>query len=244
MKIIKALDYNDMSIKAANIISEQIKIKANSVLGLATGSSPLQIYKHLIDWYKKGELDFSQITSFNLDEYYGLSKENRQSYHYYMYDNLFNHININNQNVHIPDGDNKNAEQECLNYEKAILDVGGIDLQLLGCGHNGHIGFNEPSDIFYPSTHLVKLADSTIQANKRFFESEDEVPKYSYTMGIKTIMHAKKIIMIVSGESKKEIVKRAFFEPITPQVPASVLQLHRNFTLIVDKAAFSLCENI
>ncbi len=242
MKIIKTTDYNDMSRKAAHIISAQIIYKPNSVIGLATGSSPLQTYNYLIDWYKKGDLDFSKVTTFNLDEYYGLTKLNKQSYYYFMQDKLFNHININPDNVHIPDGTNQNVEQECLKYEKAILDAGGIDLQLLGCGHNGHIGFNEPSDVFNTDTHLVNLTESTIQANKRFFESEDDVPRKSYTMGIKTIMNAQKILMIVSGESKKEIVKKAFFGPVTPMVPASILQLHRDFTLVVDEDAFSLCE--
>lgn len=242
MKIIKTTDYNDMSRKAAHIISAQIIYKPNSVIGLATGSTPLQTYNYLIDWYKKGDLDFSQVTTFNLDEYYGLTKINKQSYYYFMQDKLFNHININPDNVHIPDGTNQNVEQECLKYEKAILDAGGIDLQLLGCGHNGHIGFNEPSDVFNTDTHLVNLTESTIQANKRFFESEDDVPRKSYTMGIKTIMNAQKILMIVSGESKKEIVKKAFFGPVTPMVPASILQLHSDFTLVVDEDAFSLCE--
>ncbi len=242
MKIIKTTDYNDMSRKAAHIISAQIIYKPNSIIGLATGSTPLQTYNYLIDWYKKGDLDFSQVTTFNLDEYYGLTKLNKQSYYYFMQDKLFNHININPDNVHIPDGTNQNVEQECLKYEKAILDAGGIDLQLLGCGHNGHIGFNEPSDVFNTDTHLVNLTESTIQANKRFFESEDDVPRKSYTMGIKTIMNAQKILMIVSGESKKEIVKKAFFGPVTPMVPASILQLHRDFTLVVDEDAFSLCE--
>ncbi len=242
MKIIKTTDYNDMSRKAAHIISAQIIYKPNSIIGLATGSTPLQTYNYLIDWYKKGDLDFSQVTTFNLDEYYGLTKLNKQSYYYFMQDKLFNHININPDNVHIPDGTNQNVEQECLKYEKAILDAGGIDLQLLGCGHNGHIGFNEPSDVFNTDTHLVNLTESTIQANKRFFESEDDVPRKSYTMGIKTIMNAQKILMIVSGESKKEIVKKAFLGPVTPMVPASILQLHSDFTLVVDEDAFSLCE--
>ena len=242
MKIIKARDYNDMSLKSARIISEQIKDKHNSVLGLATGSTPLQSYKNLIEWYKAGDLDFSNITTFNLDEYYGLSKHNEQSYHYFMFDNLFKHININADNIHIPDGMNKEVEKVCTEYEASILRAGGIDLQLLGCGHNGHIGFNEPNDIFHADTHLVNLDESTIQANKRFFESENDVPRQAYTMGIKTIMQAKKILMLISGVGKKEIVKKAFFGPITPHVPASVLQLHRDFTLIVDEEAFSLCE--
>jgi glucosamine-6-phosphate deaminase len=242
MRIIKTSDYNDMSLKAAKIISEQIKDVPYSVLGLATGSTPLQTYKYLIEWFKAGNLDFSKITTFNLDEYYGLSKQNEQSYHYFMFDNLFKHVNINTDNIHIPDGMNKNIEQECMKYEASILDAGGIDLQLLGCGHNGHIGFNEPNDVFNAEMHLVSLDESTIQANKRFFESENDVPRQAYTMGIKTIMQAKKVLMLISGEGKKEIVKKAFFGPITPQVPASVLQLHRDFTLIVDKDAYSLCE--
>ncbi len=242
MKIIKARDYNDMSLKAAEIISEQIKGKSNSVLGLATGSTPLQTYKYLVEWHKAGNLDFSNITTFNLDEYYGLSKQNEQSYHYFMFDNLFKHVNINTDKIHIPNGMNKDIDKVCLEYEASILEAGGIDLQLLGCGHNGHIGFNEPNDVFNAETHLVNLDESTIQANKRFFESENDVPRQAYTMGIKTIMQAKKILMLISGAGKKEIVKKAFFGPITPQVPASVLQLHLDFTLIVDEEAFSLCE--
>ena len=242
MKIIKTKDYNDMSRKAANIISAQIINKPDSVIGLATGSSPLQTYNYLIDWYKKGDLDFSQIKTFNLDEYCGLSGSDKRSYSFFMNDKLFRHINIKPENIHIPDGTNKNASEECINYEKAISAEGGIDLQLLGCGHNGHIGFNEPDEVFYTDTHLVSLAESTIHANKRFFDSEDEVPKQSYTMGIKTIMNAKKILMIVSGEGKREIVRAAFFGPVTPKIPASILQLHRDFTLVADDAAFSLCE--
>ena len=241
MIIYRAKDYKDMSRKAANIISAQVIMKPNCTLGLATGSTPLGIYDQLTEWYKKGDLDFSTVHSVNLDEYRGLPKENDQSYYYFMHKNLFDRVNIRSENTNVPNGMEPDAEKECRRYEKLIADLGGIDLQLLGLGHNGHIGFNEPGEAFEKETHCVDLQERTIEANKRFFDSADEVPRQAYTMGIKTIMQAKKILVAVSGEDKAEIVKKAFFGPVTPAVPASILQMHNDVTVVADKAALSLC---
>ena len=241
MIIYRAKDYKDMSRKAANIISAQVIMKPNCTLGLATGSTPLGIYDQLTEWYKKGDLDFSAVHSVNLDEYRGLPKENDQSYYYFMHKNLFDRVNIRSENTNVPNGMEPDAEKECRRYEKLIADLGGIDLQLLGLGHNGHIVFNEPGEAFEKETHCVDLQERTIEANKRFFESADEVPRQAYTMGIKTIMQAKKILVAVSGEDKAEIVKKAFFGPVTPTVPASILQMHNDVTVVADEAALSLC---
>ena len=241
MVIYRASDYASMSRKAANIISAQVIMKPNCTLGLATGSTPLGIYDQLTEWYKKGDLDFSAVHSVNLDEYRGLPKENDQSYYYFMHKNLFDRVNIRSENTNVPNGMEPDAEKECRRYEKLIADLGGIDLQLLGLGHNGHIGFNEPGEAFEKETHCVDLQERTIEANKRFFESADEVPRQAYTMGIKTIMQAKKILVAVSGEDKAEIVKKAFFGPVTPTVPASILQMHNDVTVVADEAALSLC---
>lgn len=239
MRIYKAKDYKDMSRKAANIISAQIIMKPNCVLGLATGSSPIGTYKQLIDWYSKGDLDFSEVKTINLDEYRGLSPDNKNSYHYFMNENLFNHVNISKENVNIPNGEAEDDKEECNRYNKVISNLGGIDLQLLGLGHNGHIGFNEPDENFEKETHCVPLTDSTIIANSRLFDNIEEVPRYAYTMGIKTIMQAKKILVIVSGEDKSEVVKKAFFGSVTPRVPASILQMHNDVILVGDEAALS-----
>lgn len=239
MRIYKAKDYVDMSRKAANVLSAQIIMKPDCVLGLATGSSPIGTYNQLIEWYKKGDLDFSEVTTVNLDEYKGITKENDQSYYYFMHHHLFSHVNIDVNKTYLPDGMAEDAATECARYDKLIQSLGGIDLQLLGMGHNGHIGFNEPGEAFDKGTHCVALQPSTIEANKRFFASADDVPKFAYTMGIKTIMQAKKILIIVSGEDKSDIVKKAFFGPITPEVPASILQLHNNVVLVADEAALS-----
>ena len=240
MRIIKAKDYADMSRKAANIIAAQVILKPDCVLGLATGSTPIGTYKELIKGYENGDLDFSLVKTANLDEYRGLEKSNDQSYDYFMKENLFNHININFDNLNIPNGENPDAEAECKRYEAVVKELGGQDLQLLGMGHNGHIGFNEPADEFVKETHCVDLQESTIQANKRFFEKVEDVPTQAYTMGINTIMQAKTILVIVSGTDKAEIVKKAFFGPVTPQVPASILQMHPNVIVVVDEAAASL----
>ena len=239
MVIYKAKDYQDMSRKAANIISAQIIMKPNCVLGLATGSTPIGTYDQLVDWYKKGDLDFSKITTVNLDEYKGLPKENDQSYWYFMNKNLFSRVNIRPDYHFLPDGMNLDSANECERYEKLIDSLGGIDLQLLGLGRNGHIGFNEPGEAFEKETHCVDLTESTIEANKRFFESEDDVPRQAYTMGIKNIMQAKKILVVVSGEDKADILKEVLYGPITPKVPASILQLHNDVTIVADEAALS-----
>ena len=239
MQIYKATDYKDMSRKAANIISAQVIMKPNCVLGLATGSTPIGTYQQLIEWYKKGDLDFSDVTTVNLDEYKGLPRTNDQSYYYFMHQNLFDQVNINPENTHLPNGMEPNSEKECARYESLIHSLGGVDLQLLGLGHNGHIGFNEPGEAFEKETHCVDLQERTIEANKRFFASADDVPKEAYTMGIKTIIQAKKILVIVSGEDKADIVAKAFFGPVTPAVPASILQMHNDVTLVGDEAALS-----
>ena len=239
MRIIAAKDYEHMSRQAANLISAQVILKPDSVLGLATGSSPIGTYQQLIEWYKKGDVDFSRVRSVNLDEYVGLDLSSDQSYVYFMRHNFFDHINIDLANTNVPCGVNPNAEEECARYDALIRNYGGIDLQLLGLGPNGHIGFNEPDDAFPKGTHKVALTDATIQANKRFFEKEEDVPRYAYTMGIRDIMQARRVVMVVSGAGKAEIVKQAFRCPITPRVPASILQLHQDFTLVADEAALS-----
>ncbi len=243
MKIIKAKDYNDMSRKAANIISAQIIMKPNCVLGLATGSTPIGTYAQLVEWYRKGDLDFSEVTTVNLDEYKGLTRDNEQSYYYFMNDNLFSKVNIKPENTFLPDGMEQDSNKACSDYNKVIENVGGVDLQLLGLGHNGHIGFNEPGMAFEAETHCVNLTQTTMKANQRFFASMEEVPKQAYTMGIKTIMQARKILVVVSGEDKAAIVKKAFFGSITPTVQASVLQLHNDVTIVADEAALSLISS-
>lgn len=232
MKFIKASNYKDMSRKAANIISAQVILHPSCVLGLATGSTPIGTYEQLVEWYQKGDLDFSLTRSVNLDEYCGLSPENPQSYRYFMKHHLFDLVNINPNNTHVPNGLACNMQEECHRYDQLIADLGGIDLQLLGLGHNGHIGFNEPNKAFEKTTHIVDLGQSTIEANSRFFASIEDVPRQAITMGIKSIMQAKKILLIVNGESKKEILQRSLFGPVTPEVPASILQLHPDLTVI------------
>ena len=239
MKIYKAKDYKDMSRKAANIISAQVIMKPDCVLGLATGSTPIGTYDQLVEWYNKGDLDFSEVTTVNLDEYKGLPRTNDQSYYYFMHQHLFDRVNIDPERTNVPNGMEPDAEKECGRYEELIRSLGGVDLQLLGLGHNGHIGFNEPGEAFEKETHCVDLTESTIEANKRFFASADDVPKQAYTMGIKTIMQAKKILIVVNGENKADIVERAFFGPVTPEVPASILQLHNDVTLVGDEAALA-----
>ena len=240
MKIIATDSYYQMSRMAANLISAQVIMKPNCVLGLATGSTPIGTYEQLIRWYEKGDLDFSQVTTINLDEYKGLAPDNDQSYRYFMNKNFFDSINVRKECTHVPDGLEADSVKACHDYNQIIADCGGIDLQLLGLGLNGHIGFNEPGAAFEKETHCVDLSESTIRANSRFFDSLDMVPKQAYTMGIKTIMQAKKIVIIVNGKEKAQIVKDAFFGPITPKVPASVLQLHNDVTLVGDKDALSL----
>jgi len=244
MQIIKTKNYEDMSRKAANIISAQVTMKPNCILGLATGSSPVGTYQQLIKRYENGDLNFSKVSSINLDEYKGLPDDNPRSYRYFMNDNLFNHINIKKEQTYVPDGTEKDSTKACAAYNDLINSSGGIDLQLLGLGHNGHIGFNEPADSFEKETHCVDLTESTIEANTRFFASEDDVPKQAYTMGIGNIMNARKIVVVVSGAEKAEILKQVLAGPITPQVPASILQLHPDVTIVADSAALSKIENL
>lgn len=243
MRIIETSDYQEMSRKAANIISAQVIIKPNCVLGLATGSSPLGTYKQLIEWYNKGDIDFSQVKTINLDEYKGLSKDNLQSYYYFMYENFFKSINIDLKNVNIPNGLEEDTEKECRRYDQVISSLGGADLQLLGLGNNGHIGFNEPDGDFKRTTHCVELTQSTIDANARFFDRTEDIPRYAYTMGIGNIMEAEKIVVIVSGEGKARILKEVIEGPILPSVQASILQLHKDVTIVADQAALSLLSN-
>ncbi|QJA07863.1 glucosamine-6-phosphate deaminase [Romboutsia sp. CE17] len=239
MRILVCKDYESMSKKAAQIILSQVTLKPNSVLGLATGSTPIGMYKNLVDMYKNGVVDFSDIITFNLDEYYKLPITNDQSYHYFMQENLFNHININPANIHIPNGMADNIEKECEEYENSIKDAGGIDIQILGIGRNAHIGFNEPTTSFEKGTHLVDLTPSTIEANARFFKSEDEVPKKAITMGTGSIFKARKIVMLACGEDKADAIYNTVYGKITPKIPASILQLHDDVVLILDEAAAS-----
>lgn len=242
MIIYNAKDYNDMSRKAANIISAQVIIKPDSVLGLATGSTPEGTYKQLVEWYNKGDLDFKNVKAVNLDEYKGLSKDNDQSYAYFMRKHLFDHINIDLNNTYIPNGLEEDAQKECNRYNNVIKSLGGVDLQLLGIGGNGHIGFNEPGEAFEKETHCVKLTDDTIKANSRFFSNLDLVPKFAYSMGIKNIMQAKSILLIASGKSKAEALYKAIYGEIVPSVPASILQLHNNVTIVADDDALSIIK--
>lgn len=243
MRIIKAKNYDEMSKKAAGIIFSQITLKPNSVLGLATGSTPVGTYKQLIKMYEDGSLSFRDVKTVNLDEYVGLSGDNDQSYRYFMNTNLFDHVDIDKTNTNVPNGKATDREAECVRYEALIRSLGGIDLQLLGIGNNGHIGFNEPNDCFDKYTHEVALTESTIQANTRFFEKESDVPRTAISMGIKTIMEAKKILLVANGEAKADIIFETCFGPITPKVPASALQLHPDVTIIVDEEAYMTIES-
>lgn len=243
MKIYAAKDYADLSRKAANIISAQIIIKPDAVLGLATGSTPVGTYRQLIEWYDKGDLDFSGISSINLDEYQGLSGEHDQSYRYFMNHNLFDHINIRKENTNVPDGLARDVAAECLRYDHLIRLLGGIDLQLLGIGENGHIGFNEPGDAFETGTHPVALTEHTREANARFFTSIDQVPTHALTMGIRGIMSARKILLLATGTKKAQALYDSCFGPVVPLVPASILQLHTDCIVIADEDALSLIRN-
>ena len=240
MRIIRATDYNDMCCKAANILSAQVVLKPDSVLGLATGSTPLGVYRQLAEWYAKGDVDFSETVCVNLDEYVGLAPDNPQSYRYYMDNNFFRRVNIKPENTYLPNGLAADEAEECTRYEAVIRAHNGIDMQLLGIGHNGHIGFNEPGAVFEKDTHRVSLTESTISANSRFFDNEADVPRFAYTMGIRTIMHARSIVLIASGAGKAQILKDSFAGPVTPQVPASVLQMHDDVVLVGDEEALSL----
>lgn len=232
MQFIAVDSYEKLSLKAADIIFSQIILKPDCVLGLATGSTPVGTYKELIKRNVNGSVDFSNVTTVNLDEYVGLKDDNDQSYRYFMNNNLFDHINIDKNNTFVPDGCADNLENEGKIYDERIKNLGGIDLQLLGIGIDGHIGFNEPDEYFIKETHVVDLDESTIKANSRFFESEADVPRKAITMGMMSIMNAKKILLIANGANKKDILEKAFFGPIDPKVPASILQLHPDVTVI------------
>ena len=240
MKIIVTKDYEELSAKAAKVMLEVVKANPYAVLGLATGTTPLGLYALMIADHEKHGTSFAHVRTVNLDEYVGLGRAHNQSYAYFMNDNLFNHVDIDVANTSVPNGKAEDADAECAAYDAHIRELGGIDLQLLGMGHNGHIGFNEPADEFVGPTHVVELAQSTIDANKRFFASEADVPRQALTMGMAAILQARSVVVVVSGEDKAEIVHKAFFGPITPRVPASLLQLHPNVTVVGDEAAFSV----
>ena len=237
MKIIICENYDEMSLKGAEIVKEQVNSKPDCILGLATGSTPVGLYTCLAEMNKKGDVDFSKVTSFNLDEYYPISPENDQSYRYFMNENLFSKINIDITKTHVPNGMAEDPEKACKEYDESILAAGGIDLQILGIGQNGHIAFNEPADELYEGTHLTGLTESTIKANARFFEKEEDVPTKAVTMGIASIMRAKKIIILANGPAKREIVEKLINGGITTNIPASILKVHPDVTLICDKDA-------
>lgn len=237
MRIYQEKDYEAMSRRVANIISAQVIYKPDCVLGLATGGTPCGAYEQLAKWVQKGDLSFAETKSINLDEYVGLPADHDQSYRFFMESNLFSKIDIKKENTFVPDGMAEDTEAECAAYDARICAMGGIDLQLLGLGHNGHIAFNEPGGNFGQGTHLVDLTEDTIQANARFFQSADEVPRRALTMGIRNIMNARRILIAVNGEAKADIVYRAFAGRVTEDVPASVLQLHPDVTLVGDRAA-------
>ena len=239
MRIIQTENYQAMSAQVAALIAAQAVSKPDSVLGLATGSTPIGAYRLLAEWHKRGTLSFAGIRSVNLDEYRGLGPGHEQSYHWFMRKNLFDHIDLRPENAHMPDGLADDPAAECARYDALIARLGGIDLQLLGLGRNGHIGFNEPGASFVLPTHLVELAESTIDANSRLFASKDDVPRQAITMGVGDIMRAKRVLVAVSGAEKADVVSKAFFGPVTPELPASILQLHPDVVLVGDRAALS-----
>lgn len=236
MEVIIKNNYEEISKLAADYLINTVKAKNNAILGLPTGSTPIGMYQEVINRYKDN-ISFQNVRTFNLDEYVGLDKSNINSYRYFMDENLFSHIDIKEENIHIPNGVARDIEKECINYENLLKTTGQMDIMYLGIGHNGHIGFNEPDEFFEPYTHIVKLTEDTIESNKRFFDNIESVPKTAITMGIKTIMSAKKIILLASGESKAEAISKTVKGKITPRVPASILQLHNDVTLIIDKDA-------
>lgn len=237
MRVIVCKDYEEMSKKGAQIIASQITMKPDSILGLATGSTPVGVYKGLIEMYKNGEIDFSKVTSFNLDEYYPIDKDNDQSYHYFMKTNLFDHVNI--KESYIPDGSAADPEEACKKYDELVEDYGWVDLQILGIGQNGHIAFNEPDENLIAGTHVTGLTESTIEANSRFFASRDEVPTKALTMGMATILKAKTIILLANGKNKHEAVSALLDDKITTSNPSTFLKLHKDVILILDEDAYN-----
>lgn len=242
MRIYCEKDYNAMSRRAANIISAEVIRHPDCVLGLATGSTPVGTYRQLIEWNQKSDVSFKEVRTVNLDEYKGLSADHNQSYRYFMNKNLFDCIDIIPENTYIPDGQASDPEEECRRYDKLVEALGYPDLQLLGLGHNGHIGFNEPDNCFIKETHVVNLTESTIEANARFFSSADEVPRQALTMGIGCVMKSHSILLAASGADKAEALYKAICGPITPQCPASILQLHPEVIIVCDEAAFSILK--
>ena len=239
IRIYQEKDYEAMSRRAANVIAAEVIRKPDCVLGLATGSTPIGTYQNLIRMYNNGELSFKEVTSVNLDEYKGLAPTHDQSYRYFMNDNLFNHVDIPMDHTNVPDGLAEDADAECARYDELVASLGYADIQLLGLGHNGHIGFNEPDSCYTKPTHVVDLTESTIDANARFFASADEVPRQALTMGMGCIMAARRILLIANGEGKADAIYKAFCGPITPECPASILQLHPDVVVICDEAALS-----
>ncbi|WP_226577465.1 glucosamine-6-phosphate deaminase [Halobacillus litoralis] len=238
MNIIVVKDYKELSERACSIIENQIEMRAASVLGLATGSTPLGTYQELIQGYEEGRTDYSRVSTFNLDEYIGLSPDHPQSYRYFMNQKLFSHINISDENTYIPDGKAEDLQKECIRYERLVEEIGPPDLQLLGIGENGHIGFNEPGTSFESETHIVQLTDSTREANARFFSSMEDVPTQAVTMGIRSILKSRRILLLASGERKATAIKQFIESERTEQFPASSLKDHQDMTLIVDQAAY------
>ena len=239
MKVIVCKNYDEASQVGARMVASQVTLKPDSVFGLPTGSTPIGTYQNLAKMYRAGELDFSEAKSFNLDEYFPISREHDQSYYYFMHDNFFNHVNFKPENVHILNGTVKDPQKECADYEAAIKEAGGIDFQVLGIGNNGHIGFNEPGAELSSVTYLVTLTENTLEANARFFDSVNDVPKQALTSGMATILKAKKIILIATGANKKEAVKKILSGKITTECPATMLSMHNDVTLIVDEEAYN-----
>lgn len=244
MKIIGTKNYMEMSKTAADIFAAELIHNPKIVLGLATGSSPIGMYEELVKKYEKGIISFHECKSINLDEYCGLGKKDEQSYAYFMNDHLFSHVDIEEENIHIPNGLNENADEECEKYDEVIQAIGGADIQVLGIGNNGHIGFNEPGEAFESKTRQVDLTENTIEANTRFFSSKEEVPTKAYTMGIKGVMKAKKILLLASGAAKSDAVAKMVTEGVTPNLPASILQLHPDVTIVADEEALQKLKEI
>ncbi len=238
MRIIVCENYDEMSARAAEIVASQLILKPDSILGLATGSTPIGLYENLAKMNKEGLIDFSQVKSFNLDEYYPIDHSNDQSYYYFMNDNLFSKVNIDVKNTDIPNGEASDPVAECKAYEERIAASAGVDLQILGIGQNGHIGFNEPDENLSAVTHLVTLTDNTIEANARFFEKKEDVPTKALTMGIGTIMKSRKIVILASGKNKFDAVQKLLDNSITTDCPATMLKTHPDVILICDKAAY------
>ena len=237
MKILVCKDYEELSRKSAEIVVSQVNQKKDSVLGLATGGTPVGMYQELVKSYREGKVDFGKVITFNLDEYYGVDPTNVNSYHYYMNTNFFDHVNIDRKNINIPNGMSKDIEKECREYDEKIQSLGGIDLQILGVGLNGHIGFNEPAKELMSTTHITDLTKETINANARFFEDISQVPTKAITVGMATILRSKKIVVLINGKNKSKIFEKITGKKITTQIPATLLQLHPDVTIVVDEQA-------